>query len=65
VYPVIFLYRHHIALQIKQVTGLARQLLRDDDLRDSDKVTHNLNLLWETARKAILQADISRGSGPL
>lgn len=57
VYPVVFLYRHHIELQIKQVTGLARQLLRDDELRDSDKVTHNLNSLWETARKAILQAD--------
>lgn len=52
-----FLYRHHIELQIKQVTGLARQLLRTNDLSDSDKVTHNLNSLWETARKVILQAD--------
>lgn len=57
VYPVVFLYRHHIELQIKQVTGLARQLLQGDDLSDSDKVTHNLNSLWETARKVLLQAD--------
>jgi len=57
VYPVVFLYRHHIEMQIKQVTGLACQLLRDDDLRDNDKVTHNQNSLWETARKAILLAD--------
>lgn len=57
VYPIVFLYRHHIELQIKQVTGLARQLLRDDDSRYSNKVTHNLNSLWETARRAILQAD--------
>jgi len=57
VYPVVFLYRHHIELQIKQVIGLARQLLRDDGSGCSNKVTHNLNSLWETARKAILQAD--------
>lgn len=57
VYPIVFLYRHHIELQIKQVTGLARQLLRDDDSSYSNKVTHNLNSLWETSRRAILQAD--------
>lgn len=57
VYPVVFLYRHHIELQIKQVTGLARQLLRRDDSPGSDKVTHNLNSLWEAARKLLLQAD--------
>ncbi|CAX53287.1 conserved uncharacterized protein (plasmid) [Erwinia billingiae Eb661] len=57
VYPVVFLYRHHIELQIKQVTGLARQLLRDNAPRGSEKVTHNLNSLWEVARKVLLEAD--------
>lgn len=57
VYPVVFLYRHHIELQIKQVTGVARQLLRDNAPRCSEKVTHNLNSLWEVARKVLLDAD--------
>jgi len=61
VYPVVFLYRHHIELQIKQVTGLARRLLRDDDSRGGDKVTHNLNSLWEVARKLLVQADDTLG----
>lgn len=57
VYPVVFLYRHHIELQIKQVTGLACRLLRDYAPRSGDKVTHNLNTLWEVARRLLLQAD--------
>ncbi|QZY97726.1 hypothetical protein [Pantoea dispersa] len=57
VYPVVFLYRHHIELQIKQVTGLARELLLDDDSRGSSKATHNLNSLWEAARKVLRRAD--------
>lgn len=57
VYPVVFLYRHHIELQIKQVTGLARRLLRENDPRGSDRGTHNLNTLWEVARSLLLQAD--------
>ncbi|WP_324030878.1 hypothetical protein [Pantoea sp. JZ2] len=52
-----YIYRHHIELQIKQVTGLARRLLRDNGPRGSDKVTHNLNTLWEVARRLLLQAD--------
>ena len=61
VYPVVFLYRHHIELQIKQVTGLARRLLGDIDTHGGDKVTHNLNSLWEVARRLILQADDTLG----
>ncbi|CAH6385734.1 hypothetical protein [Pantoea agglomerans] len=61
VYPVVFLYRHHIELQIKQVTGVARQLLRDYAPRGSEKVTHNLNSLWEVARKLLLEADDTLG----
>ncbi|MGK3115854.1 hypothetical protein [Candidatus Pantoea formicae] len=61
VYPVVFLYRHHIELQIKQVTGLARRLLREDDPRGGDRGTHNLNSLWEVARRLLLQADDTLG----
>lgn len=61
VYPVVFLYRHHIELQIKQVTGVARQLLRDYAPLGSEKVTHNLNSLWEVARKLLLEADDTLG----
>ncbi|AXF78977.1 hypothetical protein LU604_26110 (plasmid) [Erwinia tracheiphila] len=57
VYPVVFLYRHHIELQIKQVTELARRVLRENDPRGSVRGTHNLNTLWADARGLLLQAD--------
>lgn len=44
VYPIIFLYRHHIELMLKELTVLASKLLGD---RTKLPNGHNLKKLWE------------------
>ncbi|NYA15555.1 hypothetical protein [Serratia fonticola] len=57
VYPVLFLYRHHIELLIKQIIGLALQLADEPDKYQYKKDNHNLNTLWPLAQKLILEVD--------
>ena len=57
VYPVLFLYRHHIELIIKQIIGLALALTEEPDKRQYKKDDHNLNTLWPLAQKLILDVD--------
>lgn len=57
VYPVLFLYRHHLELLIKQVIGLALALTEDPDQYPYKKDNHNLNTLWSHAQKLILAVD--------
>ena len=59
VYPVLFLYRHHLELLIKQIIGLARALAEDPDKHQYKKDDHNLNNLWPLAQKLILEVDDS------
>ena len=59
VYPILFLYRHHIELLIKQVIGLALKLADDPDQHPYKKDDHNLNRLWSAAQKLILEVDDS------
>ena len=59
VYPVLFLYRHHIELIIKQIIGLALALTEEPDKRQYKKDDHNLNTLWPLAQKLILDVDDS------
>ncbi|EPV5021999.1 hypothetical protein ACVGXO_03800 [Enterobacter hormaechei] len=57
VYPVLFLYRHHIELLIKQIIGLALALAEDPDKYQYKKDDHNLNTLWPLAQKLLLEVD--------
>lgn len=57
VYPVLFLYRHHIELLIKQIIGLALALAEEPDKYQYKKDNHNLNTLWPLAQKLILEVD--------
>ncbi|HBH9480592.1 TPA: hypothetical protein KYC81_004277 [Escherichia coli] len=57
VYPVLFLYRHHLELLIKQIIGLALALAEDPDKHQYKKDDHNLNNLWPVAQKLILEVD--------
>ncbi|WP_252515007.1 hypothetical protein [Escherichia coli] len=59
VYPVLFLYRHHLELLIKQIIGLALALAEDPDKHQYKKDDHNLNNLWPVAQKLILEVDDS------
>lgn len=59
VYPVLFLYRHHTELLIKQIIELALQLTDDPDNYQYKKDNHNLNTLWPLAQKLILKVDES------
>ena len=59
VYPVLFLYRHHIELIIKQIIGLALALAEEPDKHQYKKDDHNLNTLWPLAQKLILEVDDS------
>lgn len=59
VYPVLFLYRHHIELLIKQIIGLALALAEDPDKHQYKKDDHNLNTLWALAQKLLLEVDDS------
>ncbi|ELY4132877.1 hypothetical protein ACT0XK_003511 [Cronobacter sakazakii] len=59
VYPVLFLYRHHIELLIKQIIGLALALTEDPDKHQYKKDDHNLNTLWPLAQKLLLEVDDS------
>ncbi|HHU1696315.1 TPA: hypothetical protein ACUA5C_004966 [Escherichia coli] len=57
--PVLFLYRHHLELLIKQIIGLALALAEDPDKHQYKKDDHNLNNLWPVAQKLILEVDDS------
>lgn len=57
VYPVMFLYRHHIELLIKQIIELALKLSDDPGKHPYKKNNHNLTSLWPVAEKLILEVD--------
>lgn len=59
VYPVLFLYRHHLELLIKQIIGLALALAEEPDRHQYKKDDHNLNNLWPLAQTLILEVDDS------
>ena len=50
VYPIIFMYRQYLELQLKEIIAYGRQLV--DDLSDIP-THHDLGLLWREAREHI------------
>ncbi len=62
VYPVLFLYRHHIELLIKQIVGLALVLSEEPDTDQYKKDNHNLNTLWLLAKKLLPEVNDSHRS---
>lgn len=58
VYPVIFLYRHHVELALKRIITLCLLQIDDPDEK-GPKAVHNLNSLWEGARKLVRKVDPS------
>jgi hypothetical protein len=52
VYPIVYLYRHHIELVLKSIVEVAAALL-DRELTEPDRRTlggHDLSRLWDTTR---------------
>lgn len=62
VYPVLYLYRHHIELLIKQIVGLALVLSEEPDTDQYKKDNHNLNTLWLLANKLLPEVNDSHRS---
>jgi hypothetical protein len=50
VYPIGFLYRHYLELRLKTIIDQGKKLL---NRRPGFPETHDLDLLWKTARKII------------
>lgn len=59
VYPVVFLYRHHIELLIKQIIALALGLADEPEKYAYKKDDHNLNSLWSVAQRLVMEVDDS------
>ncbi|ARJ44420.1 hypothetical protein B1H58_20605 (plasmid) [Pantoea alhagi] len=57
VYPIVFLYRHHIELLIKQTIKSALLLTAEPSKYTYKKDSHDLNALWLFARKRIMEVD--------
>ena len=57
-YPIAFLYRHCLELEIKSITLNARQLVAS---RLPAPIGHDLLKLWATAREALAQASVDLG----
>ncbi len=52
VYPIVYLYRHHVELILKAIVGIAAALL-DRELTEADRKAlggHALGRLWDIAR---------------
>lgn len=49
VYPIVYLYRHHIELALKNVIRLSAQLL-DQSISNNQLRTHDLSRLWQVVR---------------
>lgn len=56
VYPLVFLFRHHIELAIKRIITMSL-LMVSDPARYKIKASHNLNTLWADARKLVSEVD--------
>ena len=48
IYPIVFLYRHHIELRLKELLKKGRGLLGKDYKKD---ITHDVDLLWRECKK--------------
>ncbi|MGG6138839.1 hypothetical protein ACQV2E_23655 [Pantoea allii] len=58
VYPVVFLYRHHVELALKRIISLCLLQIDDPDVK-GPKAVHDLNVLWDHARKLVRKVDPS------
>lgn len=61
VYPICYLYRHHLELQIKQIIYVGRRLL---DKSGGHPTHHKLSDLWPLAKGLLREAEPNQ-SDPL
>lgn len=54
VYPICYLYRHHLELQLKQIIRIGRRLLDQDGVHPQH---HKLSELWPLAKGILRQAE--------
>jgi len=54
VYPMIFLYRHYIELQLKEIILNAREFL---DINEKFPAAHNIEQLWGMCRELLQKMD--------
>lgn len=57
VYPIVFLYRHHIELLFKQIIESALLLTAEPGNYPYKKDSHNLDTLWRFAKKRVMAVD--------
>lgn len=50
IYPIVFLYRHHIELQLKETITMGEKILASGL---KPPTTHRLDLLWSSCREII------------
>lgn len=56
VYPIVFLFRHHVELSLKRIIELCLLQITAPDVK-GPKVDHDLNILWEHTRKLVRTVD--------
>jgi len=61
VYPIFFLYRHYIELQLKEIIINGRLYLEE---RKRFPRGHNINRLWEECRRVVQEIDTSVEPNP-
>lgn len=56
VYPIVFLFRHHVELTVKRIIAICLLQITEPDVK-GPKVDHDLNILWGHARKLVRIVD--------
>lgn len=57
VYPIVFLYRHHVELMLKRIISTALDLVERPERYKQKTDNHNLNTLWPMARSLVRDID--------
>lgn len=57
VYPIVFLYRHHVELMLKRIISTALDLVERPELYKQKTDNHNLNTLWPMARSLVMEIE--------
>ncbi|PKE28048.1 hypothetical protein CWS43_23200 [Rahnella sp. AA] len=57
VYPIVFLYRHHVELMLKKIISTALDLVDLPERYKQKTDNHNFNTLWPMARSLVMDID--------
>jgi hypothetical protein len=57
VYPIVFLYCHHVELMLKKIISTALDLVDLPERYKQKTYNHNFNTLWPMARSLVMDID--------